>query len=653
MLDSFGFSGSFFKYLCLEFNALYTMKQNFTRTLSLFALYFGFSLTSSAQQADSLKNIEAFADGVFETVMAEKHIAGATFALVRPGQPMIKKGYGFARVDEGISVNPEETLFRIGSISKLFVWFGVMQMFEQGKLELDRDVNEYLVDFKIPDEYDRPVTLRSLMTHTAGFEDKLYKLFVRDPEEMQPLAQVLEEQMPRRVRPPLAQASYSNHGAGIAQYLVELASGMPFVEYAEQNIFDPLGMQNTTIRQPLPARFTATISGGYAFKDGRFVEKPFELIPLQSVGGASTTAHDMGLFMEALLHNTCLNGQCLLDSASWELMRKPAFSHHPDVNPAPLGIMNISGNGRTIFGHGGNTFLFHSMLAIFPDEQTGIFYSFNSEGGAAPSSTVLQHLIDYLFPDERPLAATVTLGDEALEDFAGTYRMNRYSHSGFFKVLSLMSMATITAEDGKLKINAMGETNWALPVDSLKFRDERSNEIIVFSRDEKGRIKSLFMGQKAFFALEKNRGLWNPGLHTILLVLLLLVMGYILIIWPWMYFVRRKYVRADRAPETLPLLSKVIAWATAACYAIFFIALAAGLPPGNDIVFGITPAIRFGLFFPLLAIVFTLLMVWQSIRLVDENKTRIRSRMFYWFSTLIFIVAIWQFAFWNLLGWNF
>lgn len=646
-------SDSFFIYLIPKFKTPSSMKQIFTLTAAFIFFLCGFNLFSFSQSQDFLKNPEAFADGIFKATMAESHIAGATFILIRPGQPMIKKGYGFARVDEDIPVNPETTLFRIGSISKLFVWFSVMQMVEQGKLDLDRDVNEYLVDFKIPDTFDKPVTLRSLMTHTAGFEDKLYKLFVRDPEEMQPLAQVLAEQMPRRVRPPMTQASYSNHGTGIAQYLVELASGLPFIEYAEQNIFDPLGMQNTTIRQPLPNRFISNMSGGYGFKDGRFVEKPFELVPLQSVGGASTTAHDMGLFMEALLNNTCLNGQCLLDSATWQMMLQPAFSHDPAVNPAPLGIMNISGNGRTIFGHGGNTFLFHSMLAIFPEEQTGIFYSFNSEGGAGPSSKVLEHLINYLFPDERPLAETITLSDEALEEFAGTYRMNRYSHSEFFKVLAMMSMATITPENGKLKIEAMGETNWALPVDSLKFRDEKTNEILVFSRDEKGRIKNFFLGQMAFFALEKNRGLWNPALHIIVLALLLVVMFYILIVWPWMYFVRRKYVRADRAPVTLPLLSKVIAGVTAACYALFFLALGLGMPPGNDIVFGATSGIRIGLFFPLLAIPFTLMMVWQSIRLLDEHQTRFRSRMFYWLSTLVFIAVVLQFAFWNLLGWKF
>ncbi len=629
------------------------MKKTLRSAFVLFLLIALNPNTSKAQENSSLQEFEAFADGVFKTLLAEKHIAGATFSVVHKGEVMTRKGYGFANVDQNLYVNPETTLFRIGSISKLFVWIGVMQMVEQDKLDLDRDVNEYLQAFKIPDTYDQPVTLRSLMTHTPGFEDKLYQLFVVDEKDMLPLEEVLKNQLPKRVRPPFKQASYSNHGTGIAQYLVELASGMPFVEYAERYIFDPLGMQRTTIRQPLPAGLASDMSMGYAYKDGKFIEKPFELIPLQSVGSASTTASDMARFMNALLNNTCLDGQCLLDSATYALMTKPAFVHAIGTNPALLGFMDVSFNGHRIFGHGGSTFLFHSLMVIFPEDSTGIFYSFNSEAGAASSMKAIEYLGDYLFPDTRPLTPTIELGEDYLKDFEGTYRINRFTHTEFFKILTMAMQAKISNENEKLRMDAFGETTWWLPVDSLTFREESSNRVIVFSRDKKGRVENLFQGQLAIFAFNKNHGVWNPQLHVILLVLLFLVIFYILIIWPWMYFVRRKYVRADRAPVTLPVGSKIIAWITAACYLLFFIFFAAGTPPGQDLVFGVTPGIRVALFFPLLAIPFTIMMLWQSITLLDERNTRFRSRLFYWISTIVFLAAIWLFHFWNLLGWRY
>jgi CubicO group peptidase (beta-lactamase class C family) len=621
--------------------------------VSFLILTIGFLKISNAQNESRLKNLEAYADGVFEAIMAEKHIAGATFSVVHQGETMIKKGYGFANVDQKIQVNPETTLFRIGSISKLFVWIAVMQMVEQGKLELDRDINNYLTAFKISEKFDKPITLRSLMTHTPGFQDKLYQLFVVDENLMKPLEEVLKDQLPKRVRPPFQQASYSNHGAGIAQYLVELASGMPFVDYSERYIFDPLGMQNTTIRQPLPPRLAPDMSNGYAYRDGKFVEKPFELIPLQSVGSASSTASDMARFMTALLNNTCHDGQCLLDSATYAKMIEPAFYHSEGVNPALLGFMDVSANGRRMFGHGGNTFLFHSMMVIIPEESTGIFYSFNSEGGQEPSIKAIEYLVNYFYPDTRPLLTTISLEDDYLIDFAGTYRMNRISHTDFFKVLAMAMGAKISPEDGKLRMDLMGETNWWLPVDSLTFRAEDSNQIIVFTRDKKGRIDNLFLGQLAIFAFNKNHGVWNPLLHGILFGLLLTVLVYILIIWPWIYFVRRNYVRADRAPSTLPLGSKLIAWITAACYFVFFLLFVTSAPEGTELVFGVTKGIKIGLFFPILAIPFTLLMIWQSIGLIDERNTRFRSRLFYWLSTLVFVAVIWQFHFWNLLGWRY
>lgn len=618
---------------------------------SSFLLLFAFTLSASIP--GQTINYESFADGVFNSVMAEKKIAGATFSMVKGGQTLIKKGFGYANVEHGIKVNPDTTLFRIGSISKLFVWIGVMQMVEQGKLDLDRDINEYLTAFKIPEKFGEPITLRSLMTHTPGFEDRLYQLFVVDETKLNPIEEVLKDQLPKRVRPPFKQASYSNHGTGIAQYLIEIASGMPFVEYVERYIFDPLGMQNTTIRQPLPPGLAPNMSAGYKYNNGKFVEKPFELIPLQSAGSASTTAADMARFMNALLNNTCHEGQCLLKPETFAQMIEPAFYHAKGVNPALLGFMDVSANGRRMFGHGGNTFLFHSMMVVIPEENTGIFYSFNSEGGADPSRKVFEHLAKYYFPDQRPLAQTIELDNEYLSDFKGTYRINRFSHTEFFKVLALAMHAKIGYENGKLRMDAMGETTWWLPVDSLTFRKDNSNQLIVFSRNERGKIENLYLGQLAIMAFNKNHGVWNPQLHLIILSALVVVMIYILLIWPWLYFVRLKYVRADRTPATIPFGSKLIAWLTALCYLLFFVLFATGTPEGNDLVFGVTKGIKTALFFPILAIPFTLLMIWQSIVLIDEHNTRLRSRLFYWFATIAFVAAIWQFYFLNLLGWQY
>ena len=627
------------------------------KALIVFCLNLFFAVTVAWAVAPALPvkhaGIESFTDGMFETLLREQNIAGAVFTMVEDGVVRHSAGYGYANVALEIAVDPDSTLFRIASISKLFVWIGVMQMVEQGRLDLDRNINEYLEAFQIPETFPEPITLRSLMTHTAGFEDRIHKLFVRDMNEKYPLAEVLKRELPKRVRPPLVQASYSNHGTGIAQHLVELASGMPFIEYAERYIFYPLGMHNTTLLQPVPENLHPFLSNGYGFSNGRFRPQPFEFVPLQGSGGASTTAADMAKFMKALLSNTCLNGNCLLDSLSFQQMLRPAFFHSEKVNPALLGFIDMSTNNRKIVGHGGNTFLFHSMLAIMPNENTGFFFSFNTAGAGRHTRRALQHLIDRFFPDTVPLYTPIQLPNDYLRKFEGTYRVNRFSHTELFKIRSVENAARVALENDTLRLTVAGETSRWVPIDSLIFRNINNNSTIAFSKNESGRIQNLFIGNRSIIAYNRNEGIWNWQWHRVLLIVLVSVMFYILVVWPWMYVVRYRYVRADRAPVTLPLLSKWVAWIAAFCFLIFALLTHIFMPPGNDLVFGVPRGIEIALAFPLVAIPFIVAMLWQSIRLMDARKTRLRSRLFYWLSTLVFAATIVSLNFWNLLGWNY
>ena len=173
-----------------------------------------------AQPLDSLQ-VRMFLDGVMETKMSDKHIAGASVAVVQGGRLLFAKGYGYRDWAARLPVEADNTLFRIGSISKLFVWTSVMQLAAQGKLDLDANVNVYLKDFKIPDTYEQPITLKNLLTHTPGFEDLVINLFTRDSSSLLPMGEILKHEMPARVRPPGTYASYSNHGTNIAAYIVE------------------------------------------------------------------------------------------------------------------------------------------------------------------------------------------------------------------------------------------------------------------------------------------------------------------------------------------------------------------------------------------------------------------------------------------------
>jgi CubicO group peptidase (beta-lactamase class C family) len=218
-----------------------------------------------AAQSPSLADttaLEAFFDGIIEGYLEQNHIAGATLAVVRDGGVVLRKGYGFADLATRRQISPDSTLFRIGSISKMFTWVSVMQLVAQGKLDLEADANTYLSDFKVPDAFGQPITLKHLMTHTPGFEDHVLNLFARDSSGLRSLGEILRDEMPARVRPPYSQSSYSNHGTGLAAYIVERVSGLTSHDYVEKNILDPLGMNMTTFRQPLPLRMRPFMSRG-------------------------------------------------------------------------------------------------------------------------------------------------------------------------------------------------------------------------------------------------------------------------------------------------------------------------------------------------------------------------------------------------------
>jgi CubicO group peptidase (beta-lactamase class C family) len=182
--------------------------------------------------------------------------------VVKDGKVLFAKGYGYAEVKTRKPVTVDATLFRPGSISKTFTWTAVMQLVEQGKIDLNRDVNDYL-DFKIPATFGKPITMKDLMTHTPGFEETLKELFVANAADMRPLQQYVQTHMPQEIFPPGTTPAYSNYGATLAGYIVQRVSGVPFENYIEQNIFVPLGMTHSTFRQPLPANLKPLMSQGY------------------------------------------------------------------------------------------------------------------------------------------------------------------------------------------------------------------------------------------------------------------------------------------------------------------------------------------------------------------------------------------------------
>ncbi len=621
------------------------------RTLTVVALSLSV-WSASAQSMDSVE-LHAFMDGMFETLIRDRHVAGATVAIVKDQKTVLAKGYGYSSLEARTPVSPDSTLFRIGSISKVFVWISVMELVAQGKLKLDENVNNYLKGFAIPDTYQEPITLKHLMTHTAGFEDEVLGLFVQDSSAMKTMRDAIVTGLPRRVRPPGVAASYSNHGSAVAATVVENQSGRNFNDYVENNILIPMQMHMTTFRQPLPSFLRPMMSKGYSVVDGQPMPKPFEFVSLYPAGAASSTASDMARLMKALLNDGRYNSNSILDSATLNAMLKPAFRAHPAVNPMLHGFIDYSRNGVMAYGHGGDTFWFHSMMVLFPEYHTGLFFSTNSETGGQITDVVLREFMDHYFPDHRSLKPAVKMTPEFFNAFAGEYRSNRYNRHDLTVIGSLMANGSISVVDSsRLRLKLWGRVRDFVPLDSLSFREVNSAETIAFGKNEEGQITDLFIGTVPIVVFNRISGLHSALPHLILLIVILMTTLGILIYWPITHRARRGY---EYTGNTFPLPggARVTAWFNYFLLAVFYVGVAIVLHDPRTIVYGVPLTLKMLLAVPFAIILTTIVMYMQLYRLYSQRRYTDFGRLVYFVITVISTAAIWQLYFWNLVGYNY
>jgi CubicO group peptidase (beta-lactamase class C family) len=399
-------------------------------------------------------DLEAWLDGFMPYALAKGRIAGAVVVVVRGDGVVLQKGYGFADLTRRTPVSPETTLFRPGSVSKLFTWTAVMQQVEAGRLDLDRDVNAYL-DFRIPPFDGKPITLRHIMTHTAGFEESIRHLISADPKAAIPLARLLPMALPARIYPPGTTPAYSNYATALAGYIVERVSGMPFDAYVERRIFAPIGMTRSTFRQPLPPAFRPLMATGYEKVGER--ARPFEIVVPAPAGSLSATGADMARFMIAHLND----GAGLLRP---ETARAMHDYRAPGIGPLAtmaLGFYEQFANGHRAIAHGGDTEWFHSDLWLFPDDDIGVFVSMNSlgEGGAAHGlrAALFHEFADRYLPGSEPAgrvdAATARRHAAMM---AGNWVNSRGSETNFLRLLGLLGQGRISVtDDGKLSFPAL------------------------------------------------------------------------------------------------------------------------------------------------------------------------------------------------------
>lgn len=661
------------------------------------------SPTPSSAAAPTLEDtaaLETFVDGVMTAHFEQLKIPGAVVAVVRGNELLFAKGYGQSSYEDAIPVDPATSLFRIGSASKLFTWTAVMQLAEQGRVDLDADVNTYLRTVQVPATFDEPITLRHLLTHTPGFEDGfLGYLITEDTVGMLSIEEAMSRHLPARVRPPGEFSSYSNYGTALAGLIVEQVSGVPFDDYIERHIFEPLGMRYASFREPLPDPLEPFMTTGYAREAGVFVPKPFELVGgFRPAGSASMSAHEIARFMIAHLHDGALGDAAILRPETARLMHAQAFTHDPRLPGMALGFYEQRINGLRVIGHGGDTFRFHTDMLLVPEHRIGIFVSYVGDGGVPARDGLVRAFFDRYFPDADalipPTAAASGGGAEAaglaaradaapngaatdnaasrarsgdngsvdgsaadearlgavLEGYGGKYRFLRMSETKIDKVLNLvMPPMTVTALEGdRLLLAGIGaEPAQLTRVGEHLFREVGGHMEVAFRVDEAGSATNAFVDFLPFMAIERVPWYDLPGLWYALFGLSLLLFLSVLVGFAYRRSAVREMTQEERRAVWLSIVTS--AWFILTLVVAGIVVASHGATLFSSIPWGLKAVLAMPLVFALLAgaLVLSAVAAWRG------SYWGTRQRVHF---TLVALAAFSMFLLfwnWNLLGWQF
>ncbi|WP_233222518.1 serine hydrolase [Chroococcidiopsis sp. CCALA 051] len=649
------------------------------------------------QGPDDPQELKAFLDNFFAQQMTQLHIPGAAIAIVKDGKPFFTAGYGYADLEKKIPVDPNQTLFRLASVSKLFAATAVMQLAERGQLKLKDDVNKYLKNFQLQENYPAPVTIESLLTHTGGFDEKFIGLAARNASELIPLGEYLAKRMPPRVIPPGQIISYSNHGIALAGYLVEEISGIPFAQYTDENILQPLDMQQSSFLQPLPARLASDLAVGYEYRRGNYQPVPSYYINDGPAGALKATATDISHFIIAHLQKGRYGNTKIIEETTAQQMHASHFTHHPQLPGWAYGFSERFQNNLRAIEHGGTDPGFASLLFLLPEQKLGLFVAYNNEQDELREQLVSQFL-DRYYPVKEPISSPQPNPNfqHRANYFVGNYRFSRYPHSTIEKLAPVLLKAPVSAPE--LRVRAKGDG--ILTVEPSSYRPNRSprralkkvdsvlygavtdnsntssrtrNQLVeiepllfqftdgpyvAFKENSRGRITHMFIGADAF---EKLAWYETNAFQLSLFGFCILAFLSSCIGWSSRSLTHRWQKDSSRWGSKQDIQSLVrlsgstlpVAISALNLFFLFGTILAILLSNLYEFAYGLPPIITTLLCIPIMTTSLTAVLPVFMVLSWQDKRWSVLGRLYY----LFFILCAWGFisflSYWNLLGFEF
>jgi len=609
---------------------------------------------ASKLEAPDINNptvVEAFVDGIVKPQMKKNHSPSGVVTLMKDGEIIFSKGYGYQDVEKQIPVDPATTLFRPGSISKLFTWVSVMQQVERGNIDLDADVNQYLETFQIEDTWPgQPVTMRDIMSHTAGFEDGGFGyLILDDASRIVPLAQSLATHIPVRVNPPGAHTAYSNWATALAGLIVSNVSGLAFNDYIQQNVFDVLDMNNSSFVEPLPPELDNNMAKAYGWEAGKYVEKNYEILTnIGPAGSLAATSYDMAKFGQTILGGGELltregNRVRILKTETMKKMLTTLYSHDPRTRGMAYGFLLYPYTGIDIIGHDGGTPSFLSHFGLSLENNMMLFTSFSGPGNGSVHGVLRGAFYNYFFPSEVKAISPDSEFSNRASNFVGTYQPWRANFTKIESIMGAMSEQKISAmPDNTLLIN----DSRYVEVDKNLFRQVDGDRQIVFQENDFGEVTGFI---KDGFATSQW---YKTTFYSTLSFLLLIVLGSVIVFIA--VLLRRAYQGV--VYKTLPPKEKTAFRASvlvSSANLIFLLLLGIALVTARNLMNEIPWLLKFSLIFPMLALLATLYHLYQSTLLWRNGFGGVWSRIRFSIVSVCGVMMIWLYNHLNLLGFNY
>jgi len=587
---------------------------------------------------------EAFVDGVVDGQMKALDVPGVTVSIVKDGQVLLAKGYGLADVENNIPVSAESSIFNIASVSKTFIYTAAMQLYEQGKLDFDTDINAYLKDFQVPATFEGPITVRHLLSHTAGFEDGFLGFLVKQEPTTLSLRQAVKKYRMQRVNPPGKYSVYSNYGINVLAVVIEDITGEDYQTYIEKNIYAPIGMKFSTFREPAPAHLDDYYAKGYKRENGVLAAQKREYTNFGPSSGMVSSSLDIAKYMLMHLGWGQLNNQQVLKPETAQLMQSRLFANHDDFPSIAYGFIEQDYNGYRTFGHGGSSVYFQTAMVMDRTNNMGIFISTNKVEGGELLGNFIQALYDRFFPQKKTHPMVPKDFAKRAARYEGNYLNWRSNFSLFEKLMILSSTQTVSAtEDGYLSMFG----SKFVEIEKNIFQQVDGDRKVFFRENEQGDITDFFIDNAAPMSLTRAPFFMTPGFNIPLVILSCLIFLTVILAYLYRRPIYKKWPALERRALHISLSTALTHLLFLGSFGIVLLAheetIVFELPETFNIVFTLA----------IIASLTTIFQLHQTFLVWKNKYWHILNRIYYSLITISACFFVWFYYYWNLLGYKY